>query len=230
MKTNNIAICLILMLFCSLQSIAQYKEGDIVQGFVINLKGDTIHGKIKIQSPESSEIKVKFQERFGATKYKKKTYKSDQLLGYAYKVLENNNSAQKIVKWVTYVQKDVKESPVPFGPKKVFMLKKVSGMLNLYLYYVKSNTEAKYRQYYFIENVKTKRIRKITEQNFEGIAESFMTKCSALVDRVGRGDFNYFNLDKIVSYYNNCSTEDVLDEFCKDCEEEKSRPESKINH
>ncbi len=230
MKLWNITICLITLLVCTITLNAQHKEGKIVQGYVINLKGDTIHGQIKIQSPDLSEVKVKFYERFGATKFKKRTYKPNKVLGYAYKVLENNNSAQKVEKWITYVRKDVEEPPVPFGPRKVFMLRKVSGSLNLYIYYVKSNTQAKYRQYYFLENNKTKRFRKVTEQNFEGIAESFIENCNALVDRVGRGDFNYFNLDKIVGFYNNCSIEDMLENSCEDCDNKSVRPESKVNH
>jgi hypothetical protein len=199
----------------TLTTFAQRKEiGQVVQGFVITNENDTIHGLIEVESYEFSETRVKFTERKGKDLLKQKTYKVTDLQGYAMKLnVNNNNEAQKLETWVAYVRKKVEEAPLPFAGKTVFLERKEAGMLNLYIYYIRSNASADYIKYFLLERGNNGNLKKITESNFEEVAAAFIKGCSELVNRVGRGDFNYYNLGRIVWAYNRCNVESLPDSW-----------------
>lgn len=223
MKTISIGLYLLFIFSAFSTTHAQpRKEGETVQGFVINNQGDTIHGKIKLESLAKSQVHVKFYERRGATYFKKKTYKPKHLQGYAFKVEENNNNkTQRVERWIAYTRKKVDESPIPFASKTVFLERKVSGMLNLYNCYIQSNLRAKLKRVFYLERANSKKMQKITETDFAKVSSTFLKDCAVLVDRVGRGDFNYFNLDIIVWNYNRCNIEDMPDDSCTECDEKE---------
>lgn len=212
-------IILTLSLFSTI-TIAQNSKrnhvGEYVQGFIITSSMDTLHGLIKIEEYEFSEVRVKFKAVKKSKKknkkrhYKrKKTYTPKDLQGYAFKYLENNNSTQRVEKWVYYVRKEVDEAPRPFASRIVFLERKEAGSLNLYLYFVRSNTSAKLNRYFIIEKANTGETKKVTQENFETIAAEFINDCSQLKNRVGRADFTYYNLDRIIYNYNRCMVEAI---------------------
>lgn len=191
------------------------QEGEYVQGFIIDNDNDTIHGLIKVEGYEFSEVRVKFKSRKKSNKKKKrkvkynkpKTYKPNDLNGYSFKISENNNSAQIVEKWVHYEQKIVDEPPRPFASKTVFLERKETGTINLYLYFVRSNQGVKLKRYFILEHSNSGYTEKVTQDNFDEVVENFIDDCSLLVNRVGRADFTYYNLDRIIYNYNRCLTE-----------------------
>lgn len=196
------------------QNSKRNQVGEYVQGFIVTSSNDTLHGLVKIEDYEFSEVRVKFKavkkskNKNKKRRYKKrKIYTTKDLQGYAFRYSENNNSKQRVEKWVYYVRKKVDESPRPFASRIVFLELKETGSLNLYLYFVRSNTGAKLKRYFIIEKANTGITQKVTQENFDSIAAEFISDCSQLKNRVGRADFTYYNLDRIVYIYNRCIIE-----------------------
>lgn len=206
-------IILLIMTFAVYgQKSKRVQEGKYVQGFIVNNDKDTIHGLVKVEGYEFSEVRVKFKSRKQSKKKKvkykrRKTYKSDELLAYSFKVYRNNNSKQIIEKWVHYERKRVDEPPRPFASKNVFLERKEEGPINLYLYFVRSNQGGKLKTYFILEHTNSGYTQKVTQENFEKVVGEFVQDCSLLVNRVGRADFNYYNLDRIIYNYNRCLIE-----------------------
>lgn len=192
------------------QSSKRNMLGKYVQGFIIENDKDTIHGLVKVEDYEFSEVRVKFKRRKTKKKGKykrRKTFKTDELNGYSFKVFENNNSNQIVDKWVHYERKRVDEPPRPFASKNVFLERKETGTINLYLYFVRSNQGIKLNRYFILEHGNSGYTQKVTQKNFDEVVESFIDDCSQLKNRVGRADFTYYNLDRIIYNYNRCLTE-----------------------
>ena len=190
------------------------QEGKYVQGFIIENDKDTIHGLIKVEGYELSEVRVKFKRKKVRKNKNKKvkynrteTYKSNDLYGYSFKISENNNNAQIIEKWVHYERKRVDEAPRPFASRTVFLERKEEGTINLYLYFVRSNQGVKLKRYFILEHSNSGYTQKVTQQNFDKVVKDFVADCSQLINRIGRADFTYYNLDRIIYSYNRCLVE-----------------------
>ena len=197
-----------LMLFLSTIANAQRpNKGEKVQGFIIDNNQDTIHGLIEIEDYIIAETLVKFTERRGKDYRKPKTYKPKDIKGYAIKISVNNNSTQVVEKWIPYVSKEVEEAPKPFASKTVFLERKEMGIYNLYAYHIQSNTDAKSNLYFILEKANTGQIIKVTENNFDEVASNFLNNCNNIRSRLGRADFSYLNLDRIIYTYNRCTVE-----------------------
>ncbi len=183
--------------------------GKYVQGFIITNEQDTVHGIVKIEDYEFSEVRVFFKrKKEKKNKYKRKeTYKPEELTGYSFRVSENNNSHQIVDRWVHYERKTVDESPRPFASKTVFLERKESGNVNLYLYFVRSNQGVNLKRYFLLQRSSSDKTLKVTQDNFEEVVSKFIDDCPQLINRVGRADFTYYNLDRIIYNYNRCITE-----------------------
>lgn len=215
---NKIRQGLLLIFFLIITSIVfgqndkRNQEGEYVQGFIIENNNDTIHGLIKVEGYEVSEVRVKFKRKKASKKKKIKynkaeTFKSNDLNGYSFKIIENNNSAQIVEKWIHYERKRVDEPPRPFASKTVFLERKETGTVNLYLYFVRSNQGVKLKRYFILEQSNSGYTQKVTQENFDKVVKEFVNDCSQLINRVGRADFTYYNLDRIIYNYNRCLTE-----------------------
>jgi hypothetical protein len=201
-------LLIFLMLFLSTIANAQRpNKGEKVQGFIIDNKQDTIHGLIEIEDYIVAETRVKFTERRGKDYRETKKYKPKDIKGYAIKISVNNNSTQIVEKWIPYVSKTVEESPKSFASKRVFLERKEMGIYNLYSYHVQSNTDAKSNFYFILEKGNTGQIIKVTEDNFDEISSNFLNDCKNIRSRLGRADFSYLNLDRIIYAYNRCTIE-----------------------
>lgn len=213
MKYLFIVVMTITILFAN-SSILQAQrpnKGEKVQGFVINNKQDTIHGIIEIEDYELAEIRVKFSERRGKDLLKEKTYKPKSLIGYSLKIPINNNSSQIQETWIYYERKEALDPPRPFASTAVFMEKRETGRLNLYSYYIRSNSAADLLQYFILEHSNSEKLVKVTEDNFDEIAQKYLKGCSILKNRFGRADFSYLNLVRIIHIYNRCNMEAIPD-------------------
>lgn len=209
MKHLQIQVLLMLsMVFLStIVSAQRPNKGEQVQGFIIDNKQDTIHGLIEIEDYITAETRVKFTERRGKDYRKPKTYKAKDIKGYAIKVPVNNNSNQIIEEWIPYDRKEVEEAPKPFASTTVFLERKEKGIYNLYIYHVQSNSDAKSNLFFILEKANTGEMIKVTEDNFDEVASNFFKGCKNIRGRMGRADFSYLNLDRIVYAYNRCTIE-----------------------
>jgi hypothetical protein len=209
MKYSKIYVLpIFLLLFLSTIANAQRPDkGEKVQGFIIDNNQDTIYGLIEIEDYIVAETCVTFTERRGKDYRKPKKYKPKDLKGYAIKVPVNNNSNQVVEEWIAYVSKNVEEAPKPFASKTVFLERKQKGVYNLYIYHIQSNTDARSNLFFMLEKANTGLMIKVTEDNFDEIASNFLNGCKNIQSRMGRADFSYLNLDRIIYAYNQCTIE-----------------------
>ncbi len=213
---HYIKLIILFICFISFDASAQRKSvGEWVQGFIIDNNQDTIHGILEVEEYELSEIRVKFKKKYGREFSKKKTYKPDDILGYSMKVRVNNNSDVIQEEWINYTKRKVMEAPRPFAGKTVFLQQRELGVINLYVYYIRLNSSANIVHYFILESANSKELIKVTEKNFDEVVKKYLKGCSQLRNRVGRADYSYLNLDRIIYFYNRCSIADVPSQIDK---------------
>ena len=231
---------LVLLIFCSSYGLfAQEIDEDFmidkaVPGYIIMNNNDTILGKVKVSSRSKNQVRVKFTKQ---SSFKEKTYKAKdkKLLGYGYTTQENNDTEQVVYRKRNFRLKKADQPPVPFSSNIVFMEAKAIGQVNLYSYYVESNTQvtSTYLHYYFMEakyseNTEEIRERKVMREDFERITESFTEDCPVIRNKISIA-YDYSNLDRIVVEYNNCQQKKKIGlDGCNTCLEEQLRNQRKL--
>ena len=201
---KNITLLLLLAAFVSTSLTATTtntlgKKGKKVPGYVIMKSGDKVEGMIATGSITDNEVKVTFYSRSG----KKTTYKPKDILGYGYEETEEDDLGIEETNWVHYETAKVDYPPKPFGPKTVFMQREEAGSVSLYCYYVevRNNPRKPYRYYYYLKDEQGK-MSKVEKGDFKKIARSLFKDYSAMTQRIGKKDFLYRNLDRMVRDYN----------------------------
>ena len=151
------------------------KIDQLVPGYVILEQGDSVKGKIKVQTRSKNQVRVKFTDKEG----KKFTYKPKEILGYGYQTVVNNDSRQVVYYWRHFHQKKADMAPVPFGSKTVFMEVKAYGKAILYSYYVQRNEEVAmtYMHFYYLKFEDGSRERMITQDDFDWAVPAFLEDC-----------------------------------------------------
>ena len=164
-------------------------KGNIYNGFVINLKGDTIKGKVKFINPVENATKVKFIYSSG----EEKTFKNKDIVEYAF-VYPNKSTKNKPQEWIHFISKDVqvlktnghKEQEAPKKEnlkksKKLFLQRLIynnhSKSITLYNFYQNSSFIGRNNQYlhsFFIEDNNLFSFTfsiPVTKQNFNKVTE-----------------------------------------------------------
>jgi len=189
-----------------------------VPGYILTSKGDTVKGRIKVQTRSRNQVKVKFTKEGSK---KSKSYKPKDILGYGYQTFHNNHTIQKVKRDRHFLSKMADQPPVPFSSKFVFMEVKASGKAILYSFYKQnnSNVESTYTHYYFLEFEDQSRLRKITKDDFDWSVPAFLEDCPKLANLIGT-QLDFSKLDEIVKIYNNC---EYYIESCDECEIENKK-------
>ncbi len=217
-------ILIMTFLFFALTMQAQDIDEDVminksVPGYIIKESGDTIKGRVKVQTRSRNQVKVKF---IAEGTFKEKSYKPKHLLGYGYQTRENNYSKQKVERYRHFLKKEADQPPVPFSSKLVFMEVKAQGKAILYSFYKQSNSqvESSYIHYYFLEFADGSRERKITKDDFDWAVPAFLEDCPKISNLIGTR-LGYSKLEEIVRIYNNCDNYKI--DECGECEIEKQK-------
>lgn len=205
-----------------------------VPGYIIMTNNDTLQGKVKVSSRSKNQVRVKFTQQ---SSVKSRTYKAKdkKLIGYGYTTQENNDTRQIVYRKRDFRLKQADQPPVPFSSDIVFMEVKASGQVNLYSYYVESNTQVSstYLHYYFMDskysdNTDEVRKRKVMREDFERITESFTEDCPVIRNKISIS-YDYSNLDRIVAEYNNCQNRKTIGkDGCNTCLEEQLESKRKL--
>ena len=169
-------------------------------GYIINNDGERIEGYIKPGSITDNEVKVLFYE-FKSSK--KKVYKPKQLQGYGYESILEDDLGLEEKEWVHYERMKVEYPAKPFGATTLFVEREEQGEVSLFCHYIeiRNNPKKPYRYVYYIKDQKGK-IFKVEEDRFEYIARNIFKNYDALRQRIGKKDFLYRNLDRMVRDYN----------------------------
>lgn len=198
MRLTKAPLILFLTFFMSFQALAE--KGDKVPGYILTSEGEKIEGDVIIGSITDNEVKVQFI-REGSDK--KKTYKAKQLQGYGYESVEEDDLGLEYKRWVHYEKQKVDYPPKPFASTTVFMQKEESGSLTLYCYYVevRNNRKQPYRYHYYIKDDGGKLV-KVEKKEFRKVAGKLFKDYKAMYSKIGKKDFQYKNLDRMVRDYN----------------------------
>lgn len=169
-------------------------------GYIITLDDEKIEGEIITGSITDNEVKIQFIED---GEDKKKTYKAKQLKGYGYESVEEDDLGLEYKRWVHYEQQKVDYPPKPFASTTVFMQKEESGAITLFCYYVevRNNRKNPYRYDYFAKDDQGKLV-KIDKKEFRKVAGKLFKGYTAMSSKIGKKDFEYKNLDRMVRDYN----------------------------
>jgi hypothetical protein len=189
----------ILFLFILL-SFQVHAKNDKFSGYIINLNNEKVEGKIITGSITDNEVKIQFIEE---GKEKKKTYKAKHLKGYGYKSIQEDDLGLEYQRWIHYEQQKVDYPPKPFASTTVFMQKEEGGALTLYCYYIEVRNDRKnpFRYLYYAKDNDGDLI-KIDKKEFKKVARKLFKTYTAMNSKIGRKDFEYKNLDRMVRDYN----------------------------
>ena len=191
---------LMLFLFLLITFTTQAKKGERFPGYILTLDGEKIEGEIIAGSITDNEVKVQF---IAEGKDKKKTYKAKQLKGYGFEVIEEDDLGLQYKSWVHFEQQKVDYPPKPFASTTVFMQREEAGALTLYCYYVEVRNDRKnpMRYHYYVKNDDGSLV-KVEKKDFRKMARKLFKNYKAMYSKIGKKDFEYKNLDRMVRDYN----------------------------
>ncbi|MFK8010297.1 MAG: hypothetical protein AB8H03_28340 [Saprospiraceae bacterium] len=183
-----------------LLSFQVHAKNDKFPGYIITLDDERIDGEIITGSITDNEVKIQFIEE---GEDKKKTYKAKQLKGYGYESVQDDDLGLEYKRWIHYEQQNVDYPPKPFASTTVFMQREEGGALTLFCYYVEVRNDRKnpYRYHYYAKDAAGKLV-KIEKKEFRKIAGKLFKNYTAMTSKIGKKDFEYKNLDRMVRDYN----------------------------
>ena len=170
-----------------------------VPGYILNKNGKKLEGKITPGSITDNELKITFFNRSG----QKKTYKPKDIQGYGYEAEVEDDLGLGDVEWVHYESAKADYPPKPFASKDVFMQRESEGTISLFCYYieVRNNPKNPFRYVYYLKDQDGK-LNKIEKDDFKKVSKTLFKDYTAMNNRIGRKDFLYKNLDRMVRDYN----------------------------
>lgn len=170
------------------------------EGYIVTKAGEKINGYVFIKNNITlDQIKIKFIDFKG----EKSSYKAKDIKGYGYRTIRDNEAGNRALLWFHYESKGVDKSPVPFGPKTVFMKRIAEGNVVLFEYWmqVNSNIENPYERYFFLER-DGERV-KLTNENFVEKGASFFSDNQDIASKMGQVNHRFRHIERVVNNYNN---------------------------
>ena len=197
MKWNNLLLTGICLLF-SFGLFA--KKGDKVPGYVILNGGERVEGKVVIGSITDNETKVVFYKE---DSNKKAIYKPKDLEGYGFEEKEIDEIGKTVKRWIHFDRQKVDYPPKIFASTTVFMEREEKGLITLYTYYieVRDNPKKPYKYFYYILT-EDGDLEKVDPEDYVNTAKKVFKDYSALRSRIGKKNFEYRNIDRMVRDYN----------------------------
>ncbi len=199
MKQPRVAVMLLLLTVFCFNLNAQ--RGKSLDGYILLKDGSRVEGKCKIGSSITDrEVKISFQRKGDK---KKRVYKPKELLGYGYESTEIDDWGREETRWIHYETIKVDYPAKPFGSTTVFVEREVEGTISLYCHYieVRNNPKNPYRYVYYMK-METGVYKKLEEESFKRTAKKTFKDYPALANRIGKKDFLYRNLDRMVRDFN----------------------------
>lgn len=168
-------------------------------GYITKKNGKEEEGFIMPGTVTDNEVKIIFISKSG----KKQSFKPKDIQGYGYESSEEDDLGLDEAQWIHYETQKADYPPKPFASKLVFMEREEKGALSLYCYYieVRDNPKKPFRYIYYMKDDAGK-LTKIEKKTFAKVAKSAFKDYTAMANRVGRKDFIYKNLDRMVRDYN----------------------------
>ncbi len=177
------------------------QRGKSIDGYILLKNGSRVEGTCKVGSTITDrEVKITFQRK-GTSK--KRVYKPKELLGYGYQSTEVDDWGSEDSRWIHYETIKVDYPTKPFGSTTVFVEREVEGTINLYCHYieVRNNPKNPYRYVYYMKT-EAGVYKKLEEDSFKSAAKKTFKDYPALAARIGKKDFLYRNLDRMVRDFN----------------------------
>ena len=169
------------------------------EGYVITKAGDKISGTLLLRRDKTyDEVKIKFID-FNKVK---KTYKATDIKEFAFRDIQADDAGNRVWKWNYYVSKTAENSPIPFGPKEVFMEKVVEGNVNLYQYWIQANRniENPYKREFYLE--RGDEWIQLTEESYIELAGTFFSDNEELAIKMGQVNHRFRHMERVTKSYN----------------------------
>lgn len=176
-----------------------FKKEVKAPGYILNKNGKKIEGYIVPGSITDNELKITFISRSG----QKKSYKPKDIKGYGYEAEIEDDLGLGETEWLHYESTKADYPPKPFASKDVFMQRESEGAVSLFCYYieVRNNPKQPFRYVYYLKDQDGK-LNKIEKDDFKKVSKTLFKDYTAMSNRIGRKDFLYKNLDRMVRDYN----------------------------
>ena len=190
------AFTLLFMVFTV--SIFANNNVKIYKGSVTLENGQVLEGQIQMLSPTLNEVKVKFVANDGSIT----TYKAKEVAAYSF-IFPKYNAKTKSYdnNVIEYVKKEVSIAPIPFGPKAVLVERQVSGIINLYNFYVETRASAEaFTHNFFVE--KDGQMITLDMNNYKIVLKDMVADYPELKAKVGTKGYTYKYIAKTIKEYN----------------------------
>ena len=169
------------------------------EGYIITKTGEKQNGFLLLRRDKTyDEVKIKFIDHHN----NKETYKAEDIREFAFRDIQSDEAGNRVWKWNYYVSKKAETSPIPFGPKEVFMEKIVDGNVNLYQYWIQANKniENPYKREFYLE--RGDEWVRLTEENYIELAGNFFSNNEELSIKMGQVNHRFRHMGKVTKAYN----------------------------
>lgn len=190
-------LAIITMSFSFAELSFRKPSGKVYKGYIIMVKGDTLHGKLQMLSPTQNQVKVKFINKDG----KRETYKAKVIASYAFQAQVWDKKKKKNVnKWIYYTKKTVERPPIPFAGNDILMQQEVSGTINIYNYYIETRSNQNMEHIVYLE--KESVLYEMNRDNYKKILKTLMSDFPVVQNKIGTKGYTYKYLNQTISEYN----------------------------
>lgn len=169
------------------------------EGYIITKTGEKQNGFLLLRRDKTyDEVKIKFID----FENNKITYKATDIKEFAFRDIQSDEAGNRVWKWNYYVSKKAEISPIPFGPKEVFMEKVVDGNVNLYQYWIQANKniENPYKREFYLE--RGDEWVRLTEENYVELASAFFSDNEEISIKMGQVNHRFRHMEKVTQAYN----------------------------
>lgn len=192
----RILLLLILPIFLSFDNPPP--KSNVFPGYVILESGKRLEGIVQLGTFIERELKIKFVDRG-----KKVTYTPEEIKGYGFEQTQIDDLGLEKKSWIHFERMEALEPPRIFAPKNVFVEREVEGTFDLFCFFIqqRSNIDKPYEYYYLLRSEKGE-LTKVTEASFSKKIKQHFGAYTALIDRLGKKQFRFDNMTRIVKDYN----------------------------
>ena len=200
---QTLTIAILMFSFASAANASESAK-KVYAGYVILKDGEKMTGKIQMLSPTLNEVKVKFTNEAGKTK----VYKAKNVQEYGFTYNRYDRTTENMVATnVTYVNKKVGYSAVPFGSKNVLIERQETGKINFFNFFYETRMQNNpLQKTIYVE--KGEKFEEVTRKNYKRILKDMTTDYPELRAKIGTPGYGFKHAAKIVKAYNDYMTVD----------------------
>lgn len=177
-----------------------FAQKDLAKAYLNLLNGDKLEGYVQVVNDIENEAKIKFYKNKDG---KAKSYKSKVVKSYGFEASHEDEVGNIYKYWRHYKQMTMERPPRVMATAETLVEKVAEGEIVLYkfLFDTPSNLEMPQSTMYIVKR-EGKREKRITTDNFKMEARKLFADYTALVNQLGKKQFKFANMKRMVDDYN----------------------------